>query len=70
MTVEVAVLGSPCLISLMVSVDIKHHERRTSSQAADAAFRAGSPRRTTYSESGVLKTAFIYYDYSQQAGRS
>ena len=25
---EVAVLGSPSLISLMVSVDIKHHERR------------------------------------------
>ena len=26
--VEVAVLGSPSLISLMVSVDVKHHERR------------------------------------------
>ena len=27
--VEVAVLGSPSLISLMVSVDVKHHERIT-----------------------------------------
>ena len=26
--VEVAALGSPSLISLMVSVDVKHHERR------------------------------------------
>ena len=26
--VEVAVLGSPSLISLRVSVDVKHHERR------------------------------------------
>ena len=29
MKVEAAVLGSPSLISLMVSVDIKHHDRRT-----------------------------------------
>ena len=28
MKVEVAVLGSPSLISLMVSVDVKQHERR------------------------------------------
>ena len=27
MKVEVAVLGSPSLISLMVSVNVKHHER-------------------------------------------
>ena len=27
MKVEVAVLGSPSLISLMVSVDVKQHER-------------------------------------------
>ena len=27
--VEVVVLGSPSLISLMVSVDIKHHEKKT-----------------------------------------
>ena len=26
--VEVAVLGSPSLISLMVSVDVKHHENK------------------------------------------
>ena len=26
--VELAVLGSPSLISLVVSVDVKHHERR------------------------------------------
>ena len=30
MKVEVAVLGSPSLIRLMVSVDVKHHERRRS----------------------------------------
>ena len=30
MKVEVAVLGSPSLISLMVSVDVKHHEGRRS----------------------------------------
>ena len=70
MTVEVAVLGSPSLISLMVSVAVKHHERRTSSQAADAASRAGSPRKITYWKSGMLKTALIYHDYLQQAGRS
>ena len=28
MNVEVAVLGSPSLISLVVSVDVKKHERR------------------------------------------
>ena len=28
MKVEVAALGSPSLISLMLSVDVKHHERR------------------------------------------
>ena len=28
MKVEVAVVGSPSLISLMVSVDVKHHERK------------------------------------------
>ena len=28
MKVEMAVLGSPSLISLMVSVDVQHHERR------------------------------------------
>ena len=28
MKVEVAVLGSPSLISLMVSVDVQHHERK------------------------------------------
>ena len=27
--VEVAVLDAPSLISLMVSVDVKHHERRS-----------------------------------------
>ena len=26
--VELAVLGSPSLISLVVSVDVKHHEKR------------------------------------------
>ena len=30
MKVEMAVLGSPSLISLMVSVDVKHHERDSS----------------------------------------
>ena len=29
MKVEVVVLGSPSLISLLVSVDVTHHEKRT-----------------------------------------
>ena len=32
--VEVAVLGSPSLISPMVSADVKHHERRRSGRDA------------------------------------
>ena len=33
MKVEVAVLGSPSLISLIVSVDVKQHERKKKDQS-------------------------------------
>ena len=38
--VEVAVLGSPSLISLMVSVDVKHHERRKKKDTDDSELRS------------------------------
>ena len=43
--VEVAVLGSPSLISLMVSVDVNHHERRSILRAQELCeSRGGRPR--------------------------
>ena len=35
MRVEVVVLGSPSLIDLMVSVDVKQHERRQKRNSAE-----------------------------------
>ena len=44
MKVEVVFLGSPSLISLLVSVDVKHHERRTLSEGQELCqSRSGHP---------------------------
>ena len=48
MKVEVAVLGSPSLVVLMVSVDLKQHLKKTSSQSSGAVCesRGGRPELT------------------------